>query len=146
MQSIERRESKNRKCELSAEGSQYIGVFSKYICLLEFDKLKVIYDYGFEKVFYVQLVKELKYKPETANQYPKIVDGKGKGIIDDITVEEYSEIVKKVKTGKMTYRYDGMSVEEMPWHPDDYSVEKDNSTIRSYVRRIKYACEYGCDE
>lgn len=116
------------------------------LSVIEFDKLKVIYDYGFEKVFYVKLVKELKYKPETANQYPKIVDGKGKGIIDDITDEEYSEIVKKVKAGKLTYRYDGMSEEEEPWHPDDYSVEKDNSTIRSYVRRIKFDCEYGGDD
>ena len=32
MQSIEQKESKNRKCELPAEGSQYIGGFSKYIC------------------------------------------------------------------------------------------------------------------
>ena len=47
---------------------------------------------------------------------------------------------------KMTYKYDGMSDEEELWHPDDYSVEKDNSTVRSYVRRIKYSCEYDYDE
>jgi hypothetical protein len=47
---------------------------------------------------------------------------------------------------KMTYKYDGMSDEEELWHPDDYSVEKDNSTFRSYVRRIKYSCEYDYDE
>ena len=113
---------------------------------IDFDKLKVIYDFGFEKVFYVKLVDVLKYKLGTANQFPKIVDGKGKGIIDDITSDESSEIVKKIKAGKMTYKYDGMSDEEELWHPDDYSVEKDNSTVRSYVRRIKYSCEYDYDE
>lgn len=113
---------------------------------LDFDKLKVIYDFGFEKVFYVKLVDILEYKPGTANQYPKIVGGKGKGVIDDITSDEYSEIVKKIKAGKMTYTYDGMSDEEKPWHPDDYSVEKDDSNIRSYVRKIRYANENGYDE
>ena len=46
----------------------------------------------------------------------------------------------------MKYKYDGISDEEEPWHPDDYSVDKDNSNVRSYVRRIRYANENGYDE
>lgn len=37
--------------------------------------------FGFEKIFNVKLVDVLDYKPVTANQYPKIVDGKGKGVM-----------------------------------------------------------------
>ena len=102
----------------------------------------IIYDFGTEQYFHVSLTKELGYTPGTANQYPKIVAGKGKGILDDVSSDEYEVIVSKIKKGNLKYKYTGISEKEEPWDPDDYSAEADNSTVRTYVRNLAYNNEY----
>lgn len=79
---------------------------------IDFDKL-IIIDSESEIVFHVKLIDMLNYNPGTANQYPKIVDGKG--VLDSDSTSN-----------------------------NIYSVEEDNSTVRSIVRKIKYSIEYNC--
>ena len=110
------------------------------------EKFTVVYDFGCEQEFHGRFVEEKEYTPGTANQYPKITAGKGKGIIDDLFIGEYDELVDNIKKGKQKYTYAGIDGIEKPWNPDDYSVEEDNKTIRSYARKLKWAYEYGGSE
>ncbi len=106
----------------------------------------MVYDFGCEQEFHCRFVEEKEYTPGTANQYPKITAGKGKGIIDDLSISEYEELVEHIKKGKKKYSYAGIDGIEKPWRPDDYSAEEDNKTIRSYSRKLKWAYEYGNSE
>lgn len=110
------------------------------------EKFTVIYDFGCEQEFHGKFVEEKEYTPGTANQYPIITAGKGKGIIEDLSISEYDELVEQIKKGKKKYSYAGIDGIEKPWKPDDYSAEEDNKTIRPYSRKLKWAYEYGNSE
>ena len=77
--------------------------------------------------------------------YPYVVDGKGYGMIDDITNEELKYVVDSIdKTGKTDYYVlcmDGRHSKKYDYR--NFDLGKNNLHVRRFFQKIKYGYEVG---
>ncbi len=76
-----------------------------------------------------------------STKYPRIVDGAGKGILDDVPADEFKKIVKRIdKTGKSTHMYYSPYGMEELWDYRDFDIDMMNKTLKSDIAAIQ--CGY----
>lgn len=93
------------------------------------DKIHMIYDFGEEM------------PKGSGRSYPKVSDGAGRGIIDDMSADELLKLIKKIdKTGKSDFTYAHRG-EDLPWDYRDYQIDIDNTLLKGEIAKIKYAYE-----
>ncbi|WP_415946662.1 IS1096 element passenger TnpR family protein [Ruminococcus bromii] len=105
------------------------------------DKIHMIYDFGEEQEFEITLLSDEEMPKGSGRSYPKVSDGAGRGIIDDMSAEELLKLIKKIdKTGKSDFTYAHRG-EDLPWDYHDYQIDIDNVLLKGEIARIKYAYE-----
>ena len=60
------------------------------------DEISMCYDYGCDQMFTIKLESVTDMEKGTASEYPKGIDGAGKGILDDVFPGEFGAIVRKI--------------------------------------------------
>lgn len=102
------------------------------------DVLEMEYDFGCSKEFVIEVKKIDKANEEndTPSAYPKIIEGYGKGIIEDILAENLKDIIKKGKTTECfnIYGYKRYKFE-------NYDVKKDNKMLHDRLYKAITAYE-----
>ena len=107
------------------------------------DKLEMIYDYDFVQPFEIELLEESDFKEDENDediyatkdldddkmeQYPKIIDGRGKGIIEGLSPKELLEAIAEEEnlgvSSIANERYFGGN-----WKYSDYSPIEDDEMI-----------------
>lgn len=67
------------------------------------DKIHMIYDFGEEQEFEITLLSDEEMPKGSGRAYPKVSDGAGRGIIDDMSAEDLLDLIKKsTKPAKAT--------------------------------------------
>ena len=116
---------------------------------LDFDKEKVmemIYDYGSPTRFLIRLLETRESKNGDGNRYPKIIEGRGQGMLDDISSKELLEIVKDTdKRGYSVHEYTPGYERDFYYDYRDYDLDYDSSSIRARRFEVKYAYEPDLD-
>lgn len=111
------------------------------------DVIKMTYDYGCEQIFKIVLL-EIDDMPEHQDRaYPMILDGAGRGIIDDMSAFELLEIIKKIDSGEhseIIYPYDDLLANE--WDYRKYSLDCDNTLLKGEIDAIRIGYELPYDE
>lgn len=70
------------------------------------DKIHMIYDFGEEQEFEITLLSDEEMPKGSGRAYPKVSDGAGRGIIDDMSAEDLLDLIKKIdKIGKSDFIY-----------------------------------------
>lgn len=70
--------------------------------------------------------------------YPKVVDGAGRGIIDDMHVDELMEIIKATdKNGKSDFKVRVSDNHEITWDYRDYDIKYDNAFLKVEISAIQ---------
>ena len=65
------------------------------------DRIRMDYDFGTTQTFSLELVAVDDMKRGWSRRYPYVLDGAGRGIIDDMSCEELSELIAQIdRTGK----------------------------------------------
>ena len=65
------------------------------------DRIRMDYDFGTTQTFWLELVAVDDMKRGWGRRYPYVLDGAGRGIIDDMSCEELSELIAQIdRTGK----------------------------------------------
>ena len=65
------------------------------------DRIRMDYDFGTTQTFWMELVAVDDMKRGWGRRYPYVLDGAGRGIIDDMSCEELSELIAQIdRTGK----------------------------------------------
>lgn len=65
------------------------------------DRIRMDYDFGTTQTFWLELVAVDDMKRGWGRRYPYVLDGAGRGIIDDMSCEELSELIAQIDcTGK----------------------------------------------
>lgn len=106
------------------------------------DKLTMEYDYGAGWEFDIELLSVTEMKKGAGNHYPYVTDGKGKGIIEDISPYELAEIVKKTdENGVMPKMINEYSGEEFSWDYRDFDLEYCNMFFKNEIWEIQSAYE-----
>lgn len=76
--------------------------------------------------------------------YPKIIDGEGKGIVDDIPSFDLMELIKRTdETGSSGFVYEKNRFRE--WEYRDYNMDCDNALLKREIYIIE-CNSFGDDE
>lgn len=108
------------------------------------DVIKMTYDFGYNHIFTLKLLEISDMPKGHGRAYPKIIDGAGRGIIDDIPPFEMSLIIKKTdKTGHSDVYYSKYGFDSPEWNYKDYDIKNDNSLLKGEIDDIRraYECE-----
>lgn len=108
--------------------------------LLIRDKLNMIYDFGCDQEFEIEVTDIQPMGRGQGRAYPKIIAGEGRGIIDDMLADSLAELIQQIdKTGSSGIQYagDGIIFDNMPdWDYRNYNIEYDNCLLKGIIARI----------
>ena len=103
------------------------------------DTIEMTYDLGCCQVFDIELLEISDMPRGHGRAYPKILDGAGRGIVDDISASELLEAIKKTdedEHSEIYYSSDGF--EDVPeWDYRNYLIDCDNGLLKGIIDRIR---------
>ena len=101
------------------------------------DRIRMEYDFGTKQTFWLELVEIADMKRGWGRRYPYVLDGAGRGIIDDMFCEELSELVAQIdrngKTDEPIYYQERM----MPWDYRWFDLDCMNSLLKGEIELIE---------
>lgn len=101
------------------------------------DRIRMEYDFGTTQTFWLELVEIADMKSGWGRRYPYVLDGAGRGIIDDMSCEELSELVAQIdrngKTDEPIYYQERM----MPWDYRWFNLDCMNSLLKGEIELIE---------
>ena len=97
------------------------------------DRIRIEYDFGTTQTFWLELVEIADMKRGWGRRYPYVLDGAGRGIIDDMSCEELRELVAQIdcngKTDEPLYYQERM----MPWDYRWFDLDCMNSLLKGEI-------------
>lgn len=100
------------------------------------DKLTMIYDFGCEQVFDIEIVEVAPMAKGSGRAYPKVIAGEGLGIIDDMTADELLEAINDIdQNGDSVYYYESKRP-DIPWDYRKYNIDYDNALLKGELEII----------
>ena len=104
------------------------------------EELTMIYDFGCDQEFEIEVTDIQPMGRGQGRAYPKIIAGEGRGIIDDMSADDLAELIQQIdKTGSSGRQYagDGIIFDNLPdWDYRNYSLEYDNCLLKGIIARI----------
>ena len=101
------------------------------------DRIRMEYDFGTTQTFWLELVEIADMKRGWGRRYPYILDGAGRGIIDDMSCEELSERVAQIdrtgKTDEPIYYKERMMAWDYRW----FDLDCMNSLLKGEIELIE---------
>ena len=101
------------------------------------DRIRMEYDFGTTQTFCLELAEIADMKRGWGRRYPYVLDGAGRGIIDDMSCEELSELVAQIdrngKTDEPIYYQERM----MPWDYRWFDLDCMNSLLKGEIELIE---------
>ena len=101
------------------------------------DRIRMEYDFGTTQTFWLELVEIADMKRGWGRRYPYVLDGAGRGIIDDMSCAELSELVAQIdrngKTDEPIYYQERM----MPWDYRWFDLDCMNSLLKGEIELIE---------
>ncbi len=106
------------------------------------EHMEMIYDFGCEQIFDIEFTGAVDMLRGKGTSYPKVVDGAGRGIIDDMHVDELMEIIDATdKNGKSDFKVWVSENHEMIWDYRDYNIKYDNALLKGEISLIQEGYE-----
>lgn len=104
------------------------------------DKLTMIYDFGCDQEFEIEVTDIQPMGRGQGRAYPKIITGEGRGIIDDMSADALAELIQQIdRTGSSGIQYsgDGIIFDNIPdWDYRNYSITYDNCLLKGKIAQI----------
>lgn len=110
------------------------------------DAIEMIYDFGCEQVFNIELLEIGDMPRGHGRAYPKILDGAGRGIVDDMPAFELLEAIRKTDAdGHSGIFYSNSGFNDPPeWDYRNYDIKIDNGLLKGTIEQIRDGYEnYG---
>ena len=100
-------------------------------------KLQMIYDFGYDQTFNIEVLNIEPMARSTGRAYPKIIAGEGRGIIDDMPADELLELINDIdRNGSSAFVVADDFGGEYVWDYRDYSIELDNELLKVFIGEI----------
>jgi len=100
-------------------------------------RLKMIYDFGTEQVFHLELCSAETMPKGHGKHYPYTIDGAGKGILDDVHVEELKKLVDQIDQNGCTNEPFFYNKSEIPWDYRMFDIKITNMLLKGGIERIQ---------
>ena len=103
------------------------------------DTIQMTYDLGCCQVFNIELLEINDMLRGHGTAYPKILDGAGRGIVDDMPAFELLEAIRKTDENGHSeiYYSSSCSVNAPEWDYRNYRVDWDNTLLKGIIDRIR---------
>lgn len=103
------------------------------------DTIQMTYDLGCCQVFNIELLEINDMPRGHGTAYPKILDGAGRGIVDDMPAFELLEAIRKTdENGHSEIYYSSSCSDNAPeWDYRNYRVDWDNTLLKGIIDRIR---------
>lgn len=112
------------------------------IGLEENDTMEMNYDKGSTTTFKIKYLGAKDLEPGKGNHYPYIVDGAGRGMLDDIGDYELKEIVDDIdKKGYSDHYFTPGYERPIKYDYRDYDIKGDNILLKGEILEIKEGYE-----
>ena len=112
------------------------------INLKEKDKMIMEYDKGTPTDFVITYLGSKEIERGNGRHYPYIIDGSGRGMIDDIDSYKLKEIVNDIdKKGYSEHYFTPGYERPIKYDYRDYDIKGDNILLKGKIEEIKYAYE-----
>ena len=107
------------------------------------DSIEMIYDFGCEQVFSIELLEIGDMPRGHGTAYPKILSGAGRGIVDDMPAYELLEAMKKTDNdGHSGIFYSSIGYSgDIEWDYRVYDVKGDNILLKGIIEQIREGYE-----
>lgn len=129
------------------EDVEYLNAVNTSLDKLDFSKNKKMvmrYDFGTPTVFIINFLNSRELEKYNANHYPYVVDGAGRGMLDDITGEELKEIVEDIdKKGYSEHYFTPGYERKIKYDYRDFDIKGNNILLKGLVSEIKSGYEDG---
>ena len=103
------------------------------------DTITMAYDMGCCHTFEIEVVDISPTAASKTASLPRITDGAGSDIIEDVPPPEICKALKCYEAGKGTGLCDPLTGSE--WQPEEWSAQGPKRVLKSVIRRIKAAYE-----
>ena len=101
------------------------------------DRIRMDYDFGTTQTFWLELIEIADMKRGWGRRYPYILDGAGRGIIDDMSCEELSELVAQIDRNGKTDEPIYYQERRMPWDYRWFDRDCMNSLLKGEIELIE---------
>ena len=110
--------------------------------LKEQDKLEMQYDFESTTTFKITYLECRNLERGAGCHYPYIIDGAGRGMIDDISDFELKEIVDDIdKKGYSNYNFTAGYERKIKYDYRDFDIKSNNILLKGIISEIKYKYE-----
>ena len=101
------------------------------------DRIRMEYDFGTTQTFWLELVEIADMKRGWGRRYPYVLDGAGRGIIDDMSCEELSELVAQIDRNGKTDEPIYYQERRLPWDYRWFDLDCMNSLLKGEIELIE---------
>ena len=101
------------------------------------DRIRMDYDFGTTQTFWLELIEIADMKRGWGRRYPYVLDGAGRGIIDDMSCEELSELVAQIDRNGKTDEPIYYQERRMPWDYRWFDRDCMNSLLKGEIELIE---------
>ena len=106
------------------------------------DKMLMEYDYGSSTYFYIEYISNRPLEKHKGRHYPYVIDGKGRGMMEDISCYELQDIVKDIdKKGYSIHDFTPAYERPIKYDYRDFDIESNNILLKGLIEEIKYSYE-----
>lgn len=107
------------------------------------DVIKMTYDPGCCQAFEITFLKNMEMPRGSGRTFPVILDGAGRGIVDDLPSDELLEAIRKIdQGGHSEIYYSPLALGDIPeWDYRNYNLVTDNILLKETIKRIREGYE-----
>ena len=101
------------------------------------NRIRMDYDFGTTQTFWLELIEIADMKRGWGRRYPYVLEGAGRGIIDDMSADELAELVKQIdkngKTDEPIYYQERI----VPWDYRWFDLDCMNGLLKGEIEQIE---------
>ena len=101
------------------------------------DRIQMDYDFGTTQTFWIELVDAKDMERGQGRKYPYILEGAGRGIIDDMGAEELQELIAQIDANGSTDEPIYYQERRMPWDYRWFDLDCINGLLKGEIQLIE---------
>lgn len=101
------------------------------------DRIRLNYDFGTTQTFWIELVEVEDMGRGQGRKYPYIIDGAGRGIIDDVNVDELQELIVQIDNKGQTDEPIYYQNRTFPWDYRWFNLDNINALFKGEIEMIE---------
>lgn len=115
-----------------------------YIGLKENDTMEMEYDYGSTTTFKITYLGSTDLERGNGSHYPYVIDGAGRGMLDDMCDFELKEIVEDIdKKGYSEHYFTPGYERTIKYDYRNFNIKNNNALLKGLILEIKNGYEVG---